>query len=70
MKKDHPSPANEKKPENKEQKAPLPDASAQFSPKEESADTEEDTGFQHTLNSDLQELLDKDKRRFFGGCGG
>ena len=26
--------------------------------------------FQTSLNEDLQELLDKNPRRFFGGCGG
>lgn len=70
MKKDNPSLAAGQESEKKKQKTSLPDHSAQSPQKEERADAEEETGFQHTLNSDLQELLDKDKRRFFGGCGG
>lgn len=40
--------------------------------KENTVEDKEDTEpqLQTTLNEDLQELLDKNPRRFFGGCGG
>lgn len=34
-------------------------------------EVEEDShGFKNSMNEDLNELLEKDKKRFFGGCGG
>lgn len=33
-------------------------------------DAENEHGFSTSLNEELDELLKKDKKRFFGGCGG
>lgn len=33
-------------------------------------DDENNFGFSASLNEELDELLKKDKKRFFGGCGG
>lgn len=40
--------------------------------KETIADRDEESnfGFSASLNEELDELLKKDKKRFFGGCGG
>ncbi|HUH74037.1 MAG TPA: hypothetical protein VLZ75_06470 [Chitinophagales bacterium] len=38
--------------------------------KETSISLENDLEFPTSLNPELEELLEKDKKRFFGGCGG
>lgn len=39
-------------------------------PKSENNEEEIDYNIPTSLNEDLDELLDKDVKRFFGGCGG